>query len=134
MLRTLTMILAVTFLMPISAAWGHPPESVKLEFDITEHLLKIMAGHDVKNPTKHYVDRIVVQLNGEEIIQQTFKSQVDTEGQVVVYKIIDAKPGDEISVSARCNIAGRKKASIEVEEEAEVEEEEPVEEERPVEE
>jgi hypothetical protein len=129
MVRFIILFLMVLVLIPVSHVFGHPPQGVTLEFDSTEHLLKITVTHDVKDLTKHYVDRVVVKLNDHEIIDQTLKSQVDSETQVVVYKIIDAQPGDEIVATAGCNISGRKKATIVVGEDVPEEQEVPAEEE-----
>lgn len=41
----------------------------------------------------------------------------------MVYKIIDAKPGDEMVVMAGCNIAGRKRVTVQLEEEMPTQEE-----------
>jgi hypothetical protein len=58
----------------------------------------------------------VVKLNGEEVIEQKFRSQADSHVQRAEYVIIDARLGDEIEVIAGCNISGRKKGSLIVEE------------------
>ena len=71
------------------------------------------------------MDRIVVELNGERMIEQKFRSQSDSTIQLVEYNIIDAKAGDEITVIARCNISGQKKAQITVAEQVEEGEELP---------
>lgn len=126
MSRALMLLFVTAMLIPAHLAWAHPPERVELEFDLAEHLLKITAFHTVRDSSEHYVDRIVVELNGEETIRQTFKSQLNSESQAAVYKIIDSKPEDEILVSVACNIAGRKEVTIKVEEVAEMEEETPM--------
>jgi desulfoferrodoxin (superoxide reductase-like protein) len=55
-----------------------------------------------------------VELNGKEIIQQLFKRQTDGQEQKVMYVIVDAKEGDKITVTAYCNIAGKKNQTLDV--------------------
>ena len=112
-------MLALSALIPAGSAFSHPPSGIELEFDITEHELEIIAYHTVKDSLKHYVNRIVVKLNGEEVIEQKFWSQADSQVQRAEYVIIDARLGDEIEVIAGCNISGRKKGSLVVEEKVE---------------
>lgn len=99
----------------VSPALGHPPSEILLEFDIAEHLLKVTIVHAVSDSSKHYADRITVELKGEKMIEQKFKSQSDRKTQVAEYRLIDAQLGDEIVVTAVCNISGQKKAKLKVE-------------------
>ena len=108
-------------MIPTGSALGHPPGEIELEFDLTEGELEIAAFHLVRDSSQHFVDRIVVKLKGDEIIEQIFSSQNDNRVQIVEYTIIDAKPGDQIEVIAGCNISGRKTGSLIVEEKVEQE-------------
>ena len=58
-----------------SAVMAHPPKDVKVEFNPDNHMLMVMAYHDTKDPTKHFVGAIEVDVNGEKLIDQKFKSQ-----------------------------------------------------------
>lgn len=129
MSRAIVIFLVGLIFLTVSPALSHPPGDIELEFDITEHELEIIVFHSVKDSSKHYVDRIVVKLNDEEVIEQKFRSQADSQVQRVEYLIIDARLGDKIEVVAGCNISGRKKAAIEVEEAVQEEQEVPAEEE-----
>jgi desulfoferrodoxin (superoxide reductase-like protein) len=97
--------------MPLVA---HPPKGVDLDFDSETGVLSVEMTHSVNDASKHYVKKVTVELNGKKIIEQTFRSQLDEERQQVLYKIIDAKEGDKISVTAYCNISGKKKGELEV--------------------
>jgi desulfoferrodoxin (superoxide reductase-like protein) len=101
------MLLAVPLL-------AHRPTGVVLDYDSETSILSISVTHSVNNSSKHYVNKVIVELNGKEIIEQKFKRQTDDELQEVVYKVIDAKEGDKIAVTAYCNISGKKKASLEI--------------------
>ena len=111
--------LIFTIVLVVSAASAHPPKDVKIEFDQGSKMLMVTAYHDTKDATKHFVGVIEVDLNGEKVIEQKFKSQIGTDAQKAHYWVNDAKIGDEISVTATCNIAGKKKMSLKIEKKAE---------------
>ena len=102
-----------------SSALAHPPKDVKIEFDQGEKMLTVTAYHDTKDATKHFASVIEVELNGEKVIEQKFKSQVGADAQKARYWLNDAKIGDEITVTATCSIAGKKKATLKIEKKAE---------------
>jgi hypothetical protein len=105
--------LALVLLLSLAASgFGHPPAKVSVEFDIADHLLRIVVAHNVADASKHYVDEIKVELNGRKIIEQKFKSQIDKGIQEASYRVIDARVGDKISVISGCSISGKKKAEI----------------------
>jgi hypothetical protein len=85
--------LALCVVLAAGAVWAHPPKEVKLEFDPAGKMLTV---------------------NGEKIIEQKFKSQVSADGQKAQYWINDAAVGDTLAVTATCNIAGKKKVTLEI--------------------
>ncbi|MDH5185556.1 MAG: thiosulfate oxidation carrier complex protein SoxZ [candidate division WOR-3 bacterium] len=95
----------------ITSAIAHPPDSLELNLDSTG-ILSIKVFHTVKDEAKHYITKIVVELNGKEIIQQSVNSQVSKNEQHALYRIIDAQEGDKITVTAICNITGKKKETL----------------------
>ncbi len=110
---TLMITIGVLFLS-FKPVFGHPPSSLKIEFNLADHVLKVDVLHEVKDPAKHFIYKVAVDLNGKEIIKQTFKTQRDSTGLNVIYMIIDAKVGDEIGVTGFCSISGKKKETIKV--------------------
>ena len=114
----ISVILSVVWAVP---APGHPPGEIEMQFDLATKVLFISAYHAVSDSTRHYVDRIVVKLNGDEIIEQTFRSQNDNQIQIVEYTIIDAQAGDEIEATVGCNISSRLRRTLFVEEQIEQE-------------
>lgn len=107
-------VLILMIMFFVSSMFAHPPQDIALDFNSENHMLTAVVGHTVNNRIRHYINKIVVELNGEQIIQQNFKSQVGDEDQVVQYVIVDAKDGDKITVTAFCNISGKKKATVDV--------------------
>ncbi len=91
----------------LSQTIAHPADSIQIDFDSTYNL-KVKIHHPVKKfPSDHYINQVTVKLNDKEIIKQVFKTQTDKEWQNVNYLVIDAKPGDKISVTAVCSIFGK---------------------------
>jgi hypothetical protein len=88
-------------------AWATPPDSIALSIDSTG-FLSVEIHHPVKQlGTEHYINKVTVALNGVTIITQSFKSQSSLEWQYVCYRVIDAKEGDKLTVTAGCSIFGK---------------------------
>ncbi len=109
-----TIYFVLILLVSVNYVFAHPPKGIELDYNAQDHLLNVKVSHLVKSPAKHYIDKITVELNGEEIISQKFSMQSSEKLQEVIYLIIDAKEGDEITVTAYCNISGKKKETIDV--------------------
>lgn len=110
-MRSLLAILVVLVATPLLA---HPPKSVDLDYDAETGILSIEIVHSVHAASKHYVNKVVVEVNGKKHVEQNFKRQTDMEQQHAMYKIIDVEEGDKITATAYCNISGRKKGELEV--------------------
>jgi len=112
-MRNLMLVVpALIFALAAGSAWAHAPKDVKIEFDPDSKMLTVTAAHDSKDATKHFVSAIEVDLNGEKIIEQKFKAQIGGDAQKARYWINDANVGDTLVVTATCNIAGKKKATL----------------------
>lgn len=114
-------IAAVAFLGIAASVGAHPPTTTDVTFDLESHMLTVMVEHGTRDAATHYINKIEVDLNGDKVIEQKFSAQLDAKIQKAVYMLADAKVGDEIKVTASCNISGRQKASIKVEKPAEPE-------------
>ncbi|MEN3189287.1 MAG: hypothetical protein ABDK94_10995, partial [Atribacterota bacterium] len=78
-------------------------------------VLRVSIPHGVSDPKgNHYIDKVVVSLNGKEVITQFLSSQYSPQEQVVLYQLIDAKKGDTIEVYAKCSKFGDLKSSLKV--------------------
>lgn len=111
----LILVCGLAFLALASAGWAHPPKDVKVEFNPDSHMLTVTAVHDTKDPTKHFVGDIEVDLNGDKMIDQKFKTQQTADMQMGHYLVNDAKIGDTLTVTAACNIAGKKTVTLKIE-------------------
>lgn len=104
----------LALLLGASQLLATPPDSLGLSFDSTEHVLAVRVFHPVKNLATHYISKVTVARNDTTIITQQFGTQTDAAEQDVSYTIIDAKPGDKLTVTGTCSIMGKKSATLEV--------------------
>ncbi|HOW87896.1 MAG TPA: hypothetical protein P5561_05375 [Candidatus Omnitrophota bacterium] len=95
-------------------AFGHPPTDIKIEFDNNTKILKAVIYHPVSNRMTHYINKVDIGLNGQEIKTLTFTEQFQQRTQPVEVTIPEAKAGDTISVEAYCNLSGKLEKEIQV--------------------
>ena len=106
-----------TFLMLgfVLTLYAHPAKDVILEYNKETKTLKIIAKHEVNNAEKHYIDWLVVKVNGNEKARQEYQKQTNNAELVVEIVLENVQPGDEIEVITNCNKFGKKKAKIKIE-------------------
>lgn len=110
MKRLWLIVLLVSATFQMVAA--HPPSKIILDFNSETHILKVAVNHSVDDTLKHFINMLSVKLNGNEIANQKFLTQFVSADQDAQFLIHDAKPGDEIEVTASCNIFGKKTEKI----------------------
>lgn len=110
-MKKIHVVLAALVLLAMPTL-AHPPADVEMTYDPDSRVLTVEITHGVNNASRHYVNKVMVQLGGNKIIEQTFGSQADSQGQRAVYTIIDAREGDSIAVTAHCNVSGRKSSTF----------------------
>jgi hypothetical protein len=102
-----TILLSICLcLVAVSAVYAHPPSDIQITFDPATKCLTAVIAHNVSNPASHFMKKVDVGLNGNEIISHTISLQDNNKGQTVMYQIPDAKSGDIISVEGYCSISG----------------------------
>ncbi len=107
-------ILVMILFLPVLLK-SHPASEVKLKFNQESQVLEVAALHDSKNIQKHFIDKVTVYLNGNEIITQVLFAQENREKQVLKYRITDAQAGDVIQVEVKCNVYGKQKNEYKIE-------------------
>lgn len=95
--------------------FAHPAKEIVLKYDSNTNLLSIRINHESGNFNKHFIEEVRVSVNKKERIVQSFTSQDDLEKLELQYKIYNLKKGNVISVDTKCNIFGKKAASLEIE-------------------
>jgi len=115
MRNKITVLAFLVLWIQIHLLYGQAPSNVILDFNKETRFLDVKYEHQVGDATQHYIAEVKILLNEKEIIVQSLISPDDNNGGSVVYKIIDAKPGDEIKVQLKCSRAGSKSASVRIE-------------------
>jgi hypothetical protein len=95
-----------------SVAYAHPPSDIIISYDAKTKILQAVIKHNVNNPESHFIKKVDVGSNGEEIIEHKISRQDNFASQTVSYLIPDAKVGDTISVEGYCSISGKFKKEI----------------------
>jgi hypothetical protein len=109
------MFFAVLFLTALGMnAYAHPPSDIQITFDPATKMLEAVIMHDVKDPTKHFIKKVDVGLNGQEIIGHAISREDNNVSQTVKYLIPDAKAGDVLSVEGYCNLSGKLEKELNV--------------------
>jgi len=96
-----------------TTAMAHPPIDMNLDYNLDESILSVTIIHETPAPTVHYVNRVLIKLNDETIIDEEYDSQPTSSEFNYEYELI-AESGDEIKVTAYCNIQGSITKSITV--------------------
>lgn len=94
------------------AGWAHPPKSISLVYQPDEGILVVTALHGVKDPSKHYVEKVSVYVGGQKVGEETFTVQTTKESLVTTVSVGVLPKGTEVRVEARCSIFGTAKATL----------------------
>ena len=112
MRRIVTGIVLCIFVFSFGVAYGHPPQDIIITFDPMTKMLTAVIVHKVSNPLNHYIKKVDIELNGKEILSESFTHQENNLSQIVRYPVPDAKEGDTLSVEAYCSISGKLEKEI----------------------
>ena len=80
---------------------AHSPSDMNLSYNITTKELNVSITHQVSDPNTHYVNNIVIKLNGETNISKDYTSQPGS-SFTYTYENFEATIDDEIEVAAFC--------------------------------
>lgn len=106
MVKSISVSLMLVSIIVISAStMAHPPLDMELFYDLDQGLLTVTIIHETPAPTVHYINRVVVKLNDETQFDEPYDSQPSSSEFIYDYAFA-AEPGDEIEVTAYCNIQG----------------------------
>lgn len=114
MKKIFVFLVTCLFISVCSTVYAHPPSDIIINFDPKTRILNAVIMHNVSIPSKHFIKKVDIALNGQEIITQTFNRQDNSNGQTVQYLIPNAKAGDVLSVEAYCSISGKLKKETKV--------------------
>jgi hypothetical protein len=106
-------ILAVIALSTVFSAKADPAKRVNLTYENGK--LKIESPHRVKDVKKHYIDQIVINVDGKDVKTLALKSQSSQDADIRELVIPEIKKGSKIIVTTRCNEFGIKVGRLTVE-------------------
>jgi len=110
-----SLFIAAVFAFISIGAFASAPGKVTLEFNKETGVLTVTIKHKVKNVEKHFIDEIILEINGDEIDAMELEKQSSAQNEIVTFKLKDFKKGDEIKVSAKCNQFGKKSGKLSIE-------------------
>lgn len=91
---------------------AHPPGRIELSYQAASGSLTVTALHGVKNPEKHYIERVVVYVNGKKAAEEAFTGQNSDRALEVTLVVGELASGSKVDVEATCNIFGTGKATL----------------------
>lgn len=106
--------LLFTFVLMVLSLTAHPPKKIILKFDIKTQELDVKVDHSVKDMNEHFIDKIIVKVNGTEVYSEEFNKQKDLKADVYRITLENVKAGDEIELTATCNKWGKKSKKLKV--------------------
>jgi hypothetical protein len=80
---------------------AHAAEGITLDFNLNTQMLNVSIEHAVEDPNTHYIDQIVINVNGSTVLTTPYTSQPSTAGGLYQYSIT-ATNGSTIQALARC--------------------------------
>ena len=109
--RFLLLFLIAMLPMALSA---HAPKKISLKYDRDAGKLSISIVHPVKDAEDHFIDEIVISVNGEEVEKLEYKTQSSLKKHEVEIDLPDLKTGDQLRVKTFCNKFGSKTGKLEI--------------------
>ena len=115
-MKRTTLLCSVTIIFAFSTALilAHAPSEMTLSYTNESALLTIVVSHQVRSTDNHYIDRVLVSIDGVERIVHSLSSQETDNQSTFVYRLPDLTPGNIITVNARCNRVGNMTRTLSV--------------------
>lgn len=110
----IVLVVVLAIMLVSSNACAHRPSQVTLSYAKDTGMLSVTIVHSVSNPATHYVNKVEISLNDRVEKTYEYKSQPDSSQFTYSYPV-EAKPGDRIAVTVKCNYVGSNSASLTVE-------------------
>ncbi len=92
---------------------AHPPSGMDIQYDQGTGQLVVVIDHPVQNPDTHFIKSVTLVKNKGQ--QQSFQYTSQSSADRAAYRFdIPAGAGDQISVSATCNLFGSLEKTVPV--------------------
>ncbi|SRR6056297_1737516 len=113
MRKVLLFTLVLIFIFS-TAAMAHPPQKVTTNFNMETQMLTVEFTHTVGGEnSNHFVDKISIMLNGNEVITQIPGKQLEN-NESFNYYMPSVESGDEIEIMTYCSISGNRGTTLTV--------------------
>jgi len=109
-------VVLIIFLATCPKALAHSPPRIETEFSPINRVLTVTVIHSVRNPEKHYVDRIELKKDGRRVAIKEFESQDNAKTQTAEFALFGIETDDPITIEANCSITGWLEEQVELEE------------------
>ena len=96
---------SLTILFFPATVEAHSPSDVSIDYDAAEEELTVSITHSVDDPQSHYIYNVVVEVDGDPVIDEEYDEQPDDTSFEYTYDL-SAEPGSTIEATAYCNIDG----------------------------
>lgn len=107
-MRKVLLFLVVMFLFINTAVLAHSPQKLQATFDMETHIFNVEFTHTVGGEnSSHYVDKISIMVNGNEVITQIPAQQIKND-EIFSYYMPGLSNGDEVEVIVYCSISGNR--------------------------
>jgi len=107
------LILFVLIVAPLLVAKADPAKKVNLSYQ--DGKLKIDILHRVKDVKTHYIDQIIINVDGKDVKTISLKTQSSQESENLELLVPEIKSGSKVVVKTRCNEFGLKSGKLTVE-------------------
>jgi hypothetical protein len=104
----------VLLCLPFASAKAHPPSQIDPSYNVQTKIVSADIKHNVSDPQKHYINKVVVYLNKKVIAEKKYTNQVSMTDQLFESLPLDLKAGDIIKIKATCNILGSKTVKLKI--------------------
>lgn len=103
---------SLTVLFSTGTVEGHSP-SISLDYDSENEELTVEVSHSVSDTQSHYIENVLIEVNGNTEIDEDYTEQPDTSSFEFTYDLV-VEENSTISVTASCNQAGSDSATLQV--------------------
>lgn len=104
------LILFVLIVAPLLVAKADPAKKVNLSYQ--DGKLRIDILHRVKDVKTHYIDQIVINVDGKDVKTISLKTQSSQEAENLELSVPEIKSGSKVVVKTRCNEFGLKSGKL----------------------
>ncbi len=95
-------------------AYAHPPSFIKTHYDPSGRKLSVEVRHMVGRSWDHYISKIELLRNGNELASTEFGEQKTDYTQTARFTLPELDPTDIITVTAYCNISGELTETVDI--------------------